>query len=140
MDLPIEDLKPIFIKLTKKSAWGALESYEYLLKAILPEDEINEEEKNRLMRVSMTCLSQTFSLISQFETLYSLDSDDRDEIDTYINLFYRYNQEYMECEKTNHSHSHTIEYFKNYCESLHSLAILLDIDLDYIIDRMSSHF
>lgn len=138
MDLPIEDLKPVYIRLVNKSVWSALDSYYYLIRAILPENEITETQKNRLMRVSMTHMSEAFSLISQFQTLYSLDSDDRDEIEEFINSFYRYNKEYLECEETNHSHSHTIEYFKNFSESLRPISKLLDIDLDFEIDRMTS--
>lgn len=140
MDLPIEDLKPVYIRLVNKSVWSALDSYEYLIKAILPENEITETKKNRLMRVSMTHLSEAFSLISQFQTLYSLDSDNRDEIENFINSFYRYNKEFIECEETDHSHSHTMEYFRNFSENVPPLANLLDIELDYVTERMSKHF
>lgn len=56
MELPIEDLKPVYSKLVTKSAWSALDSYTFLIEAILPEKEITAETKNRLMRVSMTHL------------------------------------------------------------------------------------
>nr|WP_147587078.1 hypothetical protein [Enterococcus gallinarum]MEB5857699.1 hypothetical protein [Enterococcus gallinarum]MEB6041179.1 hypothetical protein [Enterococcus gallinarum]DAM97814.1 MAG TPA: hypothetical protein [Caudoviricetes sp.] len=140
MELPIEDLKPVYSKLVTKSAWSALDSYTFLIEAILPEKEITAETRNRLMRVSMTHLSEAFSLVSQFQMLYSLDSDDRDVIEDYINQFYSYNKEFLDCEETNHSHSHTMEYFRNFSKTFKPIASLLDIDLDYLVERANSHF
>lgn len=105
-------------------------SHETLFKYEFSDDKI---ERNIDLSCSLAYLTEAHTLINKMEMLILLSPDvldERMEFDTFFQQFAFFNNEALECIRTDHSNQHTNIYFNSFIDSSKSVASLLDVE-DY---------